>query len=81
MSVSDHGAVLGGFVGLKVNDVAHDVLMLHSGLLLLADRERSADAKRLAALVAEVPAEELVRRHRLIPFADVTHSPAGPRHC
>jgi hypothetical protein len=71
--VSGHGAVLGGFANLKVNGVPHDVLILHSGLLLLADQQRSgSDLKRLNRLLAEVPIEELVRRHRLIRFEDVT---------
>jgi hypothetical protein len=73
--VSDPGAVLGGFANLKVDDVPHDVLILHSGLLLLADQERSgSDIKRLNRLLAEVPVEELVRRYRLIRFEDVAHS-------
>jgi hypothetical protein len=73
--MSDLGAVLGGFAKLKVDDVPTDVLILRSGLLLLADQERSgSDIKRLNRLLAEVPIEELVRRHRLVRFADVAHS-------
>jgi hypothetical protein len=70
--VSDQDAVLGGFGNLKVDDVPNDVLILRSGLLLLADQERSgSDIKRLNRLLAEVPVEELVRRHRLVRFEDV----------
>jgi hypothetical protein len=65
--------VLGGFANLKVDDVPHDVVVLRSGLLLLTLEERS-DAKRLNRLLAEVPVEELARRHRLVRFADVAHS-------
>jgi len=67
--------VLGGFANVKVDDVPHDVLILHSGLLLLADQERSgSDVKRLNGLLAEVAVEELVRRHRLVRFSDVARS-------
>jgi hypothetical protein len=73
--VSDQGAVLGGFANLKVGDVPYDLLILHSGLLLLADQERSGSGiKRLNRLLAEVPVEELIRRHRLIRFEDVACS-------
>lgn len=71
----EQGAVLGGFAGLKVDDVPHDVLILHVGLILLADQERSgSDVKRLNRLLAEVPVDELVRRHRLVRFEDVARA-------
>ncbi|MFB9317463.1 hypothetical protein [Cryptosporangium minutisporangium] len=73
--MSDPRTVLGGFAALKVDGVPHDVLVLHSGLLLLADQKRSgSDVKRLNGLVAAVGVEELIRQHRFLPFEEVTHS-------
>jgi hypothetical protein len=72
---ADQGAVLGGFENLKVDDVPHDVLILRAGLLLLAHQELSGShVRRLKRLLAEVPVEELVRRHRLVRFRDVAQA-------
>lgn len=64
--------VLGGFAHLKVNDVPHDVLVLGSGLILVAEPDKSElGQKRLTRLIDSIPVAELVERHQFVPYAEV----------
>jgi hypothetical protein len=65
--------VLGGFSKMKVDGVPYDVVIFRTGLLMLSDEDGlGSDAKRLNRLLDVVPLEKLARKHRFVPFQDVT---------
>ncbi|MBE1492053.1 M48 family metallopeptidase [Plantactinospora soyae] len=64
--------VLGGFAHLKVNNVPHDVLVLGSGLILVANPDQSETGKeRLTRLIDSMPVAELAQRHQFVPYAEI----------
>ena len=66
------GEIVGGIANMKVDGAWHDVLILTNGLIL-APGPKSTDGgkKRLRALAASAPVEELARAHRFLAFEDV----------
>lgn len=66
------GEIVGGIADMKVDGIAHDMLILDNGLLLAERVDRKTEGKhRLVALARSGPVVELAKRHRFIAYESI----------
>jgi Zn-dependent protease with chaperone function len=65
--------VIAAIANVKVDGVEHDLLVLDKGLVLIANPGKSDKGKvRLQELVGSAPADEIAKRHRFLPYEEIT---------
>ncbi|MGN9907887.1 M48 family metallopeptidase [Phytohabitans sp. LJ34] len=65
--------VIAAIANVKVDGVEHDLLVLDKGLVFVGDPGKSDKGKaRLEELVGSAPADEIAKRHRFLPYEEVT---------
>lgn len=71
----EDGQVLAGFANIKVDNVRHDLLVLDTGLVLIAELDTSGTHRdRLTRLVESMPVRDLIERHRFIPYQEMARA-------
>jgi Zn-dependent protease with chaperone function len=64
--------VIAGLANVKVDDFAHDILLLNNGFVFVPDPgDIDKGRRRLQGLVGSSPAETLARRYRFLPYEEV----------